>query len=142
MAMLQEGGLDTIGNILKVAIPAGLLAGAFTGVVARVAMRAFAVATGEQPTFSIGGTLGVIFIFAVILGVPLAVIYVRFFGSLHGLIYGALLLMFLIAIPFLLIPSDDATMRMRLTAIAAFLPVPLIYGYALAQVAERLVSNL
>jgi hypothetical protein len=142
MTTLQEIGMESLENVLKVAVPAGLLAGAFTGVVARVAMRAFAVATGEQPAFSLGGTLAVVFIFAVILGIPLAVIYVRFLGSIPGVAYGLLLLLVLVAIPFLLIPSDDATMRLRLTAIAAFLPVPLIYGYALAQVAERLVRSL
>jgi hypothetical protein len=137
--------IATVPNLLRVAIPAGLLSGALTGVVARVAMRAFALATGEVPTFSLAGTMMVIFVFAVILGIPLAVIYVRFWpasGALPGLAYGALLLLLLIAIPFLLIPSEDATMRMRLLAIASFLPVPLIYGYALAQVSDRLVGNI
>lgn len=140
-----EMQIAAVPNLLRVAIPAGLISGALTGVVARVAMRAFALATGEQPGFSIGGTLAVIFVFAVILGIPLAVIYVRFWpaaGAFPGLAYGATLLLVLITIPFLLIPSEEATMQMRLVAIASFVPVPLIYGYALAQVADRLVGSL
>jgi hypothetical protein len=140
-----EMQIAAVPNLLRIAIPAGILSGALTGVVARVAMRIFAIATGEQPGFSIGGTLAVIFVFAVILGIPLAVVYVRFWpaaGVLPGLAYGATLLLVLITIPFLLIPSEEATMRMRLVAIANFLPVPLIYGYALSQVANRLVGSL
>lgn len=137
--------IAVVPNLLRVAIPAGLLSGALTGVVARVAMRIFAVATGEQPGFSIGGTLAVIFVFAVILGIPLSLIYVRFWptsGVLPGIAYGAVLLLALIVVPFLLIQSEDATMRMRLVAIASFIPVPLIYGFALSQVADRLVGSL
>lgn len=137
--------IAAVPNLLRVAIPAGILSGALTGVVARVAMRIFAVATGEQPGFSIGGTLAVIFVFAVILGIPLAFIYVRFWptaGALPGLAYGATLLLVLIVVPFLLIQSEEATMQMRLVAIASFIPVPLIYGIALSQVANRLAGSL
>lgn len=136
-------GTDTLPNLLKVALPAGFMAGAITGVLARLAMRAFAMATDEKPTFSIGGTIGVIFVFAVILGIPLAVIYLRFWpasGALPGLAFGLLLLLVLVAIPFLVIRSEEATMRLRLIAIATFVPVPLIYGYILARIAERLIT--
>ncbi|MFQ5932860.1 MAG: hypothetical protein ACE5MM_10675, partial [Nitrospiraceae bacterium] len=94
-----------------------------------------------------GGTLAVIFIFAVILGVPLALIYVRFWRSIslaggwHGLTYGVVLFLLLVAIPFMIIPSDEANLRIRLIAIATFLPVALIYGFALGRFAENLIAR-
>ena len=138
-------GADTFQDILKIAVPAGLMAGLVTGVVARIAMRAFALAEGETPSFSIAGTLMILFVFAVILGVPLALLYVRFWpspGSWYGLAYGLAIFVVAIAIPFLLIPSDDATPRLRLVAILSFLPVPLVYGLSLSQFTQRLISGI
>lgn len=139
---------ETFPTLLKIAIPSGLLAGLLTGIIARISMRAFALADGMQPTFSIGGTAFVIFVFAAVLGVPFAVLYVRFWpslnvaGGLQGLTYGALLFLILVAIPFMIIPSDEANLRIRLLAIAVFVPVPLIYGFALGQFAEKLLDKL
>jgi hypothetical protein len=136
---------ETIQQVLKLAIPAGLLAGALTGLIARIAMRIFALISDETPRFSILGTIGVIAVFAVVLGIPLGVIYVRFWpasGMVAGLLYGLMIFLILIALPFLLIPDDDATLRLRFTAMAAFLPVPLIYGYTLAALTGRLADLL
>lgn len=136
-----SGGFE---SILRIVLPAGLLAGAFTGVVARIMMRVFALADGMEPSFSVAGTLGVIVIFAVVLGAPLALGYYFLWSrvgvseNLRGLVYGAVLFVVLIAIPFMVIPSDEAVLRTRLVAIASFLPVPLTYGLAIARAVERL----
>jgi hypothetical protein len=130
---------------LRIAVPAGLLAGAATGVVARIMMRAFALADGMEPSFSIAGTIGVIAIFAVVLGAPLALGYFFLWRqlnlpeSIRGLAYGGVLFIVLIAIPFMVIPSGEAVLRTRLVAIASFLPVPLTYGLAVARAVERLM---
>ena len=82
-------------------------------------------------------------IFAVVLGAPLGLVFVGLWpvtGALAGLAYGVVLFLLLIALPFLLIPDDDATLRKRLTAMATFLPVPLIYGYTVAVVVGSLTS--
>ena len=140
-------GPDTFESLLRIALPSGLLARMLMGIIARISMRLFALADGMTPTFSIGGTLAAVFVFSVILGVPLALIYVRFWRSislaegLDGLAYGVVLFLLLIAIPFMIIPSDEANLRGRLIAIATFFPVPLIYGFALAQFAERLINK-
>lgn len=135
-------------TVIKAAVPAGLLAGLVTGVVARISMRAFALLDGTRPSFSVGGTLMVLFAFGVVLGIPLALPYVRFWrtialqGSWQGLAYGALLLVVLVVLPFLLIPSDEATPRLRLLAIAVFIPVPLVYGVALGRITESVLQRL
>lgn len=139
--------INSFEQLLKIAVPAGLTAGALMGLIARISMRLFALADGSRPTFSVGGTAAVIAIFAVILGIPLALLYVRFWrplaatGGLNGLAYGAVLLVVLIAIPFMVIPSDEANLRLRLMAIGAFVPVPLVYGYALGRFAENLITR-
>ena len=139
---------ESVEDLMKIAVPSGLLAGLIMGVIARVSMRVFALADGMTPKFSIGGTAAVIFIFAVILGVPFALLYVRFWpsinlaGARHGLTYGVVLFLILIAIPFMIIPSDEGDLRTRLIAIATFLPVPLIYGFALGQLAESLINKV
>ncbi|HEY4667890.1 MAG TPA: hypothetical protein VIH26_11350 [Anaerolineales bacterium] len=133
--------------LLRVGLPAGLFAGVLMGVVARASMRAFAITEGQTPSFSIGGTLTVIAVFALVLGAPLALLYVRFWRPLgiapgwHGLAFGAAVLLVLIAIPFLVIPSDEANLRTRLVAIAVFVPVPLLYGWLLGLTVERLIAR-
>jgi hypothetical protein len=135
-------------TVLKVAAPSGVLAGLAMGVIARISMRAFALAEGDRPTFSVGGTLAVLFVFAVILGIPLALPYVRYWrllslpGAWLGVAYGAALLLLLVVIPFLVIPSDEANLRTRLLAIAVFIPVPLAYGLALGRLAESFLNRI
>lgn len=139
---------ESFQQLLRIAVPAGLIAGGLMGVVARVSMRLFAIADGSQPSFSIGGTSAVILIFAVVLGIPLALVYVRFWRQLgplsgmDGLAYGAAIFVVLIAVPFMLIPNDEATLRLRLMAIAAFFPVPLVYGLALSRLTDNLLTRL
>ncbi len=139
---------ESFQQLLRVAVPAGLLAGSLMGVAARIAMRLFALADGSRPTFSIGGTAAVIVIFTVIFGIPLALIYVRFWPQLdlssgiRGLAFGAMVFVVLVAIPFMVIPSDEATLRLRLMAIASFLPVPIVYGLALGRIAENFATRI
>lgn len=138
---------ESFQQLLKIAVPAGLMAGSVMGVIARISMRLFALADGSRPSFSIGGSLAVVAIFAVIFGIPLALVYVRFWSRLgalggSGLAYGAAIFLLLVAIPFMLIPSDEANLRLRLMAIAAFLPVPLVYGLALSRVTQNLLSRI
>lgn len=134
-------------ELLAVALPAGLLAGTIAGIVARAMMRVFAIADGMERRFTVYGSVGVVVIFAVVFGAPLALLYYRFWhevsipGDLHGLSFGALIFLIFIAIPFMVIPSDEATLRLRLIAIGSFLPVPLIYGIALALIVDRLLAT-
>ncbi len=129
--------------VLKAGVASGLAAGLLTGVAARIAMRIFALAEGMRPEFSVGGTLAILVIFGVLFGIPLGMIYVRFWrrptwiGAWNGLAFGTLLLIVLIVLPFLLIPSDDATLARRLLAIGSFVPVPLVYGLTVGLAAER-----
>ena len=138
---------NTWQDALRTAVPAGLLAGAAMGIIARISMRVFALATGEPPTFSLGGTTAVIAVFALVLGLPLSVIYVRYWRPMglaegwHGAAYGAAIFVALVAIPFLVIPSDEANLHTRLLAIASFVPVPLAYGYVLGLIVERLIGS-
>lgn len=138
---------ESFQQLLRIAVPAGLIAGSVMGVIARISMRLFALADGSRPSFSVGGSLAVVAIFAVIFGIPLALVYVRFWSRLdalggNGLAYGAVVFLVLVAIPFMLIPSDEANLRMRLMAIASFLPVPLAYGLALSRVTQNLLTRL
>lgn len=139
---------ESFQQLLRVAVPAGLMAGGLMGIVARIAMRLFALADGSRPTFSIGGTTAVIVVFAVIFGIPLALIYIRFWqqlslaNSIQGLAFGAVVFLVLVAIPFMVIPSDEANLRLRLMAMASFLPVPLVYGFALGRIAENFIARL
>lgn len=132
------------GSLLRVGAVAGLIGGGVSGIVARGSMRAFAVAQGMETGFSIGGTLFIVFVFAVVLGMPLALAYVglrRASSSVSiesGLAFGVVLLIALIFTPFLLIPNDEADLALRLIAIATFVPVPLVYGLTLGYVASRL----
>ena len=139
---------ESFQQLLRVAVPAGVLAGGVMGVAARIAMRLFALADGSRPSFSIGGTTAVIVIFAVVFGIPLALVYVRFWQQLslasgiQGLAFGAAVFLVLIVIPFMVIPSDEANLRIRLMAIASFLPVPLVYGVALGRIAARFAQRI
>lgn len=139
---------ENLQQLLRIGVPAGLLAGGLMGVMARIAMRLFALADGSRPSFSIGGTAAVIVVFAVVFGVPLALIYVRFWqqlnlaSSIQGLAFGAAVFLVLVAIPFMLIPSDEANLRLRLMAIASFLPVPLVYGLALGRITQNFIARL
>ena len=149
MNQIRETGMTPAGfpALLRVGLPSGLFAGVLMGIVARASMRAFAIAEGQRPSFSVGGTLTVIVVFALVLGAPLALLYVRFWRPLgiapgwHGLAFGAAVLVVLVAIPFLVIPSDEANLRTRLIAIAVFVPVPLLYGWILGLVVDRLSSR-
>lgn len=134
---------DTLPQLLRIAVTAGLVAGGLMGVIARVSMRLFALADGSKPTFNIGGSLAVVAIFAVVFGIPLALIYLRFWNQMsflggNALAYGLAIFVVLVAIPFLVIPSDEANLRRRLIAMAAFVPAPLVYGYALGRITENL----
>jgi len=149
MDQIRETGMNQTGfpALLQVGLPAGLFAGVLMGIVARASMRAFAIAEGQTPSFSIGGTLTVIAVFALVLGTPLALLYMRFWRPLgiapgwQGVAFGAVVLVVLVALPFLLIPSDEANLRMRLVAIAVFVPVPLFYGWLLELAVERLIAR-
>jgi len=149
MDQIRETGMNPGGfsTLFRVGLPAGLFAGVLMGVVARASMRAFAIVEGQRPSFSIGGTLTVIAVFALVLGTPLALLYVRFWRPMgiapgwHGLAFGAAVLVVLVAIPFLVIPSDEANLRMRLIAIVVFVPVPLLYGWVLGLAVERLIAK-
>lgn len=133
---------------LKVGSASGLAAGLLAGVAARIAMRIFALADGMEPSFSLEGTLAILVIFGVVLGIPLGLIYVRFWrpltwaGRWNGPAFGVLLLVVLVALPFMLIRSEEATLARRLIAIGSFVPVPLVYGFAVGRAAKRWLPSI
>jgi hypothetical protein len=89
----RERGLITELRDLVVAAGAGLLAGIFIGIGARIGMSAIAFANGEFPKVTIPGSLNVIITFSCF-GIVLGIIYEGLFRELlwqSGLIYGLLI---------------------------------------------------
>src|SRR3972149_10802862 len=95
-------------NQIGAGLVAGLVVGAVIGGIgARIAMRIVALVASMQPSFTLGGTTGILVIGA-ILGMPFGLIYVairRYLpgrGLWNGLVYGALLWLIFVVPTFLL----------------------------------------
>ncbi len=125
-------------NRVPLAIVAGAMAGLFAGIPARVAMRAVAVYGGMQPSFSIGGTMGILIV-GLIMGAPLGALYLAAEGFLprrrwlRGALFGLLLFLLQIAILSLFMDFQEAAEGEIgslgvLNAFLIFAPVPAFFG--------------
>jgi hypothetical protein len=88
-------GLLQVGRSIAVAAVAGLLAGVFIGLGARVGMAAIPIANGGLPSFTPAGSFSVVLTFASY-GIGLGVAYEGLFRRLlraNGLAYGGLLVL-------------------------------------------------
>src|SRR3990172_12541516 len=127
---------------------AGLLTGAVIGGIgARIAMRIIALVATMQPSFSLGGTTGILMIGA-ILGMLFGLIYVairRYLpgrGVWNGLVYGVLLWLIFVVPTFLLAGEGELALVSPAAGIAIFMSVPLLYGMALAVLIARVEARL
>lgn len=126
-------------------VVAGVIAGAMSGVVAgglaRIAMRVVAILAGERPEFSVEGTVGILFIFA-ILGIIAALPYLVVRRWLpgpstgKGLGYG-IILAALICIPFSRVGDGELGIVSPVIGAALFAPIGLCYSMALIPVLRR-----
>ena len=141
---LNQVDLNTVGS----GIVGGLLVGALVGGIgARIAMRFVALVASMQPSFTLGGTVGILTIGA-ILGMPFGLLYVairRYLpgrGIWNGLVYGALLWLLFIVPTFLLAGEGELSLISPAAGIAIFMSVPLLYGMALAVLIGRVETRL
>ena len=91
----RRQGLLGVVKGLAVAAVAGLLAGVFIGLGARMGMAAIPFANGGRPSFTLAGSLSVVLTFSSY-GIVLGVVYEGFFRRLlraNGLAYGGLLML-------------------------------------------------
>jgi hypothetical protein len=93
--MSRQRGLLRVVKSIAVAAVAGLLAGVFIGLGARIGMAAIAVANGSLPRFTLSGSLAVVLTFSSY-GIALGVVYEGLFRRLlrqNGLAYGVVLML-------------------------------------------------
>jgi hypothetical protein len=91
----RRDGLLRVVKGLAVAAVAGLLAGVFIGLGARVGMAAIPVANGGTPGFTLAGSFTVVLTFSSY-GIALGIVYEGLFRRLlraNGLAYGGLLML-------------------------------------------------
>ena len=132
---------------LLIGVISGGLAGLVGGVLARVAMRVVAVGGGMTPSFSIGGTMGILFISA-ILGAGPGLLYAVTLPIWQapprqkGLVIGAALALLLSA-GLLTIDAEGelALIPVWITTIM-FAGITLVYGFLMGVIAERLSPEM
>jgi hypothetical protein len=121
----------------------GVIGGVVAGLVSRFSMRGVALAAGREPGFSIGGTLAILIVGA-ILGIPFALLFaaVRRFIPLpeqwKGLAYGVILGLLFIVVPFLYFAEGELDLVNPIVGILLFLPLPLVFGIIQTVVEPRL----
>lgn len=124
---------------------AGAVAGAAGGVLARAAMRVVVLILGHEPTFTVGASLGIVMIFAVV-GLMAGMLWLGMARVLHlraatGGVLLAIGLMLLLAGPIFdaatgdLANTDTSTI---LKFMLLFIPVPLTIAWGTVWGAERL----
>ncbi len=116
---------------------AGVVIGILLGMGARLSMRVVAVAGGMQPNFSLGGTLGILVLFAA-LGLVWGLLFIGMgafvplrtpmWGVVYGLLFGGLT-----AIPFLTDPGGELALAAPWLGVLLFAPLPLLGGILLGQ---------
>lgn len=134
-----------LGSLL-LGLVVGISAGLVAGVAARLAMRGVAVLAGQPPSFSLGGTL-----FIIGLGALLGVLPGIIFSFLQPVVPGSvrlkavlfgLLLSLMITLPILLIePQGELALLPKGGVAALFGPIPLLFGLVLGEVAARVVPR-
>ena len=149
---LPSVDLNRIGAGLVTGAAAGALIG---GIGARLAMRVVALLGEGAPSFSIGGTLGILLMGAVLgaiggLGFALVRWILRLRTSsessslrdvLAGAGYGAILSV-LTVLPFFLSPTGELSLASPLVGAALFGWIPLAYGLALGIATPRLERRM
>lgn len=130
-------------NLLSVALISGLVAGLVAGAASRISMRLVAVAGGLGTDFTVGGTLFLVALGAV-LGIlfALPLFFLKRFLPLAirwaALLYGLVLALIFVVPLFLLDPGGELALVSPATGIALFGPLALLYGLVLGETAERL----
>lgn len=129
---------------------AGLAVGLGAGVLARIAMRVVAMLVQQSPSFTLGGSIGILMLFA-ILGVVLSAVVwlvrrgLRLRPLTAGLAVG-LTLAALLAMPLFSIGSEEAAGVSPWTVVLLFLPLPVLMGpgcaYGCAWLSARLSSGV
>lgn len=123
-----------------VGLLAGLLSGLGNAVIARILMRIVALSAGGRGNFSVGGTLN-IFLIAALLGPLLGVCYAglrRWLpgrGAIRGLIFGLILLVMLQGPILMIVPEFRAEiMAVGTLGIAVFVLINLCFSVGLGVV--------
>lgn len=122
----------------------GATSGLLAGVLARVAMRGVAVFSGMQPDFSIGGTLFIIglgAVLGVLPGLVFSFLQPLFPGSvrLKAGLFGLLLSLMIVVPIFLIEPEGELALLPKGITAALFGPIPQIYGLVMGLVSSRLM---
>ena len=133
----------------RIGLLSGLIAGLTAGVGSRIAMRLVALDSGSEPAFSIGGTLFIILMGA-LLGVPLGLLFVAVRRWLpgpalvQGISFGVLsaLLFLSLLVPLLLRETSELNSEIAgvnvLLAINVFVTPLIVYGLTVAMAVELL----
>jgi|GEM_PF-2153882 len=122
-------------------VSVGALAGLITGLVvggvgSRIAMRVVALIAGIPPEFTLGGTVGILFLGA-FLGVPFGLLFMtgRRFIPLpdlgKGLLYGSILFLIFV-LPLFISPEGEFALISPLTGLIIFGQIPILFGVFLA----------
>lgn len=140
------GVTATIRRKAAIGVVSGITGGVVLGIGGRAVMRVIALAAGLSPGFSLGGTVEVA-LTGLIIGVPAALAFVllrRFFPRqtiVAGALFGAMLFAGLAVLPPPAARSAAASVdRIGLT-LAAFAPLFIFYGIAVAWLAGRMESR-
>ncbi len=130
----------------RVGLLSGVAGGLLAGVGARLAMRGVALAAGDQPEFTLGGTLFILFKVAMLGAAPgLLFVAIRSWlpgrAWVKGLAYGALwLLLFgtLVSLAATDDPESELPKDALVVGIALFAPLFIVYGLIVQGVSQRL----
>jgi hypothetical protein len=127
----------------SIGVLAGMTAGIVWGIGARLAMRLIALADGQTPDFSLGGTLLILMVGA-FFGMPFGLILIgsrrliRMPGWRRGLMFGLIILL-IFAYPFYLGPlQSEGSDQVLVIAVALFGSLFLLFGLTLEATAARL----
>lgn len=139
MATIQAGAptirrpLDINLSLWGAYLGAGLAAGFAGGIVARVAMRLVVLIEGGTPNFTLNGTLGILFLFAmpgILVGaICLALVYATAARPRALFLWMAVALLLLLIGPLYLVATDDlpnASAGRIALLMLVFVPVPLV----------------
>lgn len=125
----------------------GFLAGCVAGGIARLSMRVIALAGGQAPSFSFGGTVFILLVFGLVFGTPLAWLYSSIGAWLPArnrpqpyLVSLGVFGLFILLAAFLGRDAEELRLAPPIVIIGAFLPVPLAHALAYNLISERLLS--
>lgn len=125
-------------------IVSGAAGGVVMGIISRFSMRAVALLAGQEPGFSVDGTLfiiGIGAVFGALLGLVYAFILPFMPGSISqkGLILGGVVSLLITLVVLVVQAEGELALVSKGALIALFAPLPLLYGLVLGRVATWLV---